>query len=609
MLLLFSLLLHSCVLSFFSRFLVVLCFISRTEVGRSGLNSFVMASASASRLDQASVWTPIETASASQQDLEREVKDLTQRKVRLSSRAQAAELTDVERAAALKDCIADLEYARQLLLLKETTMGELARRLPMVSTMVQLRQEPELAPVSHALYRSLRPKTLVVIPSPTTEAALLKAPFGHFMPETPLTIETDLTSEYYKSFGKRPDEYTAGLEAAYVEKCVDYLPKGTVKVGNSGASGKMTAKRLYPARGGRNPPFVRLPWNCYPELAVRSERGYPGFNGELKSLPPVAWDEALTYVCISMMDSLFPVSEGYDVYHFQPPRGYSLLAVAANGFFAVVEWVARLYITPLTNPFTLGSAQHKAAVNQLEMTKVEEWIELDVRQACMSSMRPENAPEGEAQFVWSTSPAELLVKSEAGVVKQLGNQFFKIITYKAFGHLGDHVAAHQFRHLHRVYAKYTQMFTGASGGGAGQLPRALVSAQLLYGAFSVLVHMPFVRGRLATDKELDEDGPVLRQVAVAMAWLARRGLLYCDVRAPNVIVTGEDGGAVAHLVDYDDMAIVASGTVGSADALVQKFREDAKSRDVPDISGEVAGRPALCRLLDPLLKVSVAEEE
>lgn len=97
----------------------------------------------------------------------------------------------------------------------------------------------------------------------------------------------------------------------------------------------------------------------------------------------------------------------------------------------------------------------------------------------MSSMRPTNAPEGETQFVWSTSPAELSVKSEAGVVKQLGNQFLEIITDKDFDHLRDHVACHQNRHLRRAYAKYTQMFIDASGEGAGQLPRASVSARVV----------------------------------------------------------------------------------------------------------------------------------
>lgn len=105
-------------------------------------------------------------------------------------------------------------------------------------------------------------------------------------------------------------------------------------------------------------------------MAVRSERGYPEFNG-VKSLPHVTWDKTLTYVCISMTDSLFHVSEVYDVYQFEPQRGYGPLAGTAHGFFAVVDGAARLYVSPLTNPFTLGSAQHKAAFDRLEMTKVD----------------------------------------------------------------------------------------------------------------------------------------------------------------------------------------------------------------------------------------------
>lgn len=121
---------------------------------------------------------------------------MTQRKVIFSSPARAAGLTDVAHAAPLKDCLADQDDARQLLLLKETTMGELARRLPMAPTMVQQSQEPQLAPVSHALYLFLRPKKIAVIPSPTTEASLLKTPFRHYMPETPLTTNADVTSDY-----------------------------------------------------------------------------------------------------------------------------------------------------------------------------------------------------------------------------------------------------------------------------------------------------------------------------------------------------------------------------------------------------------------------------
>jgi len=116
----------------------------------------------------------------------------------------------------------------------------------------------------------------------------------------------------------------------------------------------MSAKRLFPAGSGCSLPFVRLPWSCFPELAVRSDRGYPGFGGELKSFPPVTWNEALTYVKTSMLDSLFCLSELHDVYHLRPPTGYALMAMAGCGFFSAVEWVARLFIGPVSSSFTLG---------------------------------------------------------------------------------------------------------------------------------------------------------------------------------------------------------------------------------------------------------------
>ena len=43
-------------------------------------------------------------------------------------------------------------------------------------------------------------------------------------------------------------------------------------------------------------------------------------------------------------------------------------------------------------------------------------------------------------------------------------------------------------------------------------------------------------------------------VAAAVAWLARRGLLYVDLRPPNVRVGG--AAEAAWLVDYDDMELL-----------------------------------------------------
>lgn len=307
---------------------------------------------------------------------------------------------------------------------------------------------------------------------------------------------------------------------------------------------------------------------------------------------------------MSMLDSLFPASESHNVCHFRPPTGYALLAMGGSGFFSAVEWVARLFIGPITSPFNLGSEQHKAAVNKLDIAKVKQWVELDVKQSIESSTFPADAGDGEAEVIWLTSPAVLRVQSEVGAVQLLDNRLVKIVTHKAFSHLFDRDAAYQFRNLHRVYAMYAELFEGASADDAKDRPRALVWARLLYGAFSVLVDMPFVDGRLATEEELDQDGPVLQQLAAAIAWLAHRGLLYCDLRVPNVVVTDNQDEVVAHLVDYDDMVIVTPGTVRSTYAFVQAVGENAAKHGLRNCAANISGRPALRRLLDQALQVT-----
>ena len=67
--------------------------------------------------------------------------------------------------------------------------------------------------------------------------------------------------------------------------------------------------------------------------------------------------------------------------------------------------------------------------------------------------------------------------------------------------------------------------------------------------------MPWVRGRDAAPAELGEGGAAVEPVARAVLWLARRGLLYTDLREPNVRVEEGAAGAPARvvLVDYDDI--------------------------------------------------------
>ena len=102
-------------------------------------------------------------------------------------------------------------------------------------------------------------------------------------------------------------------------------------------------------------------------------------------------------------------------------------------------------------------------------------------------------------------------------------------------------------------------------------PAALLNARLLFGAFAVLIDMPFVGTRECTDEELNADGPILRAVAEAMKWLGRHSLLYVDLRARNVM---RDAGDGVFLVDYDDM-IVLSEPLQSGDDVARKLREHA----------------------------------
>lgn len=208
----------------------------------------------------------------------------------------------------------------------------------------------------------------------------------------------------------------------------------------SGASGSITAGQMYKSRGKPDAPFARLPWNRLPELSVRTAPGYSGFNGELKTLPPVAWDDALTYVCFSMLDSLFPVCDGAEIYHLSPPYGHGLIAVAGNGLFTVVEWVGRLFIT-----------QNENAVNDLDIRPAKKWVELPLTKGGELSTYPEDTKDSGAEIIWATTPTDLHLVSDDGAPHEASNsRIVKIITLNAFRHLSEANSSHRFRHLHRV---------------------------------------------------------------------------------------------------------------------------------------------------------------
>ena len=158
--------------------------------------------------------------------------------------------------------------------------------------------------------------------------------------------------------------------------------------------------------------------------------------------------------------------------------------------------------------------------------------------------------------------------------------FFKIIR-------GDAFDAAFFR---RLAATYAALGTAVAEAGAAR-PAEIVPAELLFGAGEVCVRMPWARGRDAVLGDLSDGGSAVAPVVRAVVWLARRSLLYVDLREPNVRVD-DATGAVA-LVDYDDMILLEAppATVDELRELLQEHAVWAGRADEP------GARPAVVNAL------------
>jgi len=124
------------------------------------------------------------------------------------------------------------------------------------------------------------------------------------------------------------------------------------------------------------PTFMKLPWNCQPELLTSAKPFHPAFNGEVKSARSSSesassgglkmFDEVVTYVALGMIGSLFHnVPEGCRRFYTCQPVGYGLIAVAYFGHLVSIEWIGRLFVSIVSQPFYLSSEEHKTAIAAL----------------------------------------------------------------------------------------------------------------------------------------------------------------------------------------------------------------------------------------------------
>jgi Ser/Thr protein kinase RdoA (MazF antagonist) len=119
--------------------------------------------------------------------------------------------------------------------------------------------------------------------------------------------------------------------------------------------------------------------------------------------------------------------------------------------------------------------------------------------------------------------------------------------------------------MQRAYARLAAVLPDAPPG-----LHLVRSVRLTYGAHEVLVEMPAVAGREAADAEVTSGGSVLDAVAASIVWLARKGVVYVDLRGPNVVI---DAGGDPWLVDFDDCLAVRE----SVDTLASFTRHLAAS--------------------------------
>ena len=212
----------------------------------------------------------------------------------------------------------------------------------------------------------------------------------------------------------------------------------------------------------------------------------------------------------------------------------------------------------VSRPFILGSKEHKEAVSELEDYHQPDYVELAADDLRIWHAWP---TVGSPLVIWCDSPVD--------------GQFYKILDCAALDKCAGG-GAWKLRALYATYERFAEVLAAAAADG-DYVPGALVPAELLYGAFEVAVRMRFVGKETVRVEDVEAGGAVLDAVldavVPAIVWLARRGLMYVDLRAPNIVIGDDDKRY--YLVDYDDM-VVLPGPVTEADTLISAIRADAK---------------------------------
>ena len=276
------------------------------------------------------------------------------------------------------------------------------------------------------------------------------------------------------------------------------------------------------------------PLTCKPELPVRSVGGEGiyrcCYNGEIKSLSSTSsFDQAVIYTFMDMVRVFFPksgkdaIKPGFSRFFHSPPTGFALVGFPHVGYILSLEWIGRIHISVASTPFILGSKAHVDAVAALHDESYESPLEFDQKTGA----------------IWNT------VVKDSPLYKKVSwrmdeNHFRKILRFDCYK--PDVVV-----HMARVYSRLEQLKNDPS---ITDVPDAVVlDSKLYYGEHEVMVEMEAVVGKECEDDDIEKEPSIREAICAAVAWLAMHGILYTDLRGPNVLRTPD--GRV-RLVDYDD---------------------------------------------------------
>ena len=344
-------------------------------------------------------------------------------------------------------------------------------------------------------------------------------------------------------------------------------------------------------------PGVIVPWRAQTEFATLvNQLFHPPFAGEAKSAissgesPSEAtlWNQVISYCMLAMLASYFrDVPAGtHRFFRGSPPYAFGLAAAAGVGYLVAVEWVGKLIVSVVSEPFFLGSDAHRDAVARLPDRDFSgDKVDLHVDNAAVAVWP--SAPGSRPAVIWCTSAPPASFDGS--------HKFFKVICCESFG-------APFLRNVHDVYTALAAALAGQRGGD-GVRPGAITPAELLYGAGELCVLMPWVDGRDALPDDLAVGGSAVEPIALAILWLAQHRLLYIDLREPNVriadshAVAGAGGASVGKLValvDYDDCVILATPPSSAEELVKLLIKHDAAfAQD----EGSPGARPAVVAAL------------